>query len=66
MHLETLEIESTVECFPFQSILWAMDVKTVDFFSLDVEGHEYQILKDFPFSDFDIKVASYLQYYNNL
>ncbi|XP_021959836.1 uncharacterized protein LOC110855736 [Folsomia candida] len=52
------EVEGVVECFPLQSILWAMNLKTVDFFSLDVEGHEYQILKDFPFQSFDIKVLA--------
>jgi hypothetical protein len=32
-------------CFPIFSLLSAMNVKTLDYFSLDVEGHEYQVLR---------------------
>lgn len=45
-----------MNCFPLESLLRAVNVERVDFFSLDVEGHEYKILKAFPFNKFDIKV----------
>jgi hypothetical protein len=35
-----------------------MNVKTVDYFSLDVEGHEYQVLLTIPFDQINIKVLS--------
>jgi len=48
--------EGEVECFPILSLLSAINVTTVDFFSLDVQGHEYKILKVIPFDKIDIKV----------
>ena len=47
-----------VECFPVASILFALNVTTVDYFSLDVEGAELQVLKTIPFGLFDIKVLT--------
>jgi FkbM family methyltransferase len=29
--------------------------KTIDYFSLDVEGHEYEVMKNFPFKDYTIQ-----------
>ena len=46
-----------VQCFPLQSLLRAANLTSIDYFSLDVEGNELNILKEFPFSDFDIKVS---------
>jgi hypothetical protein len=48
--------EGTVSCFPLYSILSAINVTSVDFFSLDVEGHEYTILSAIPYHKVDIKV----------
>ncbi|OXA53684.1 Protein Star [Folsomia candida] len=48
--------DGIVNCFPLESLLRAVNVERVDFFSLDVEGHEYKILKAFPFNKFDIKI----------
>ncbi|XP_057368797.1 protein Star-like [Daphnia carinata] len=45
----------TVQCFPFYSILLAVGRTQVDFFSLDVEGHELKILKTIPWHKVDIK-----------
>jgi FkbM family methyltransferase len=45
-----------VPCFPLNSILDAMNVKEVDFFNLDVEGVELDILKTIQFNDILIKV----------
>lgn len=53
---------TTVQCFPFYSILLAFGRTQVDFFSLDVEGHELKVLKTIPWNKIDIKVCqnSYL------
>ena len=46
----------TLQCFPLYSILLAIGQTRVDFFSLDVEGHELRILKTIPWHKVDIKV----------
>ncbi len=46
----------TVQCFPLYSILLAVGRTQVDFFSLDVEGHELRILNTIPWHKVDIKV----------
>ena len=48
--------KSKTLCLPFYSILLAMGNPTVDYFSLDVEGAELQILKTIPWNNVDIKV----------
>ena len=50
------ESKSKTLCLPFYSILLAMGNPTVDYFSLDVEGAELQILKTIPWNNVDIKV----------
>ena len=47
-----------VECFPITSILLSLNITTVDYFSLDVEGAELQVLKTIPFDLFNIKVLT--------
>lgn len=44
------------QCFPLYSILLAIGTKRVDFFSLDVEGHEIPVLKTVPFHKVFMKV----------
>lgn len=51
-----------MDCFPLESVLAAINVTTVDFFSLDVEGHEYEILKNIPFDRIHIKVSTFKAY----
>ena len=46
------------QCFPVYSLLLALNRTTVDYFSLDVEGSELQILKTIPFDKVDIKVLT--------
>jgi hypothetical protein len=46
----------TVQCFPFYSILLAIGRTQVDFFSLDVEGHELSVLKTIPWHKVNVKV----------
>ena len=43
-------------CFPLFGVLKAMNVTKVDYFSLDVEGNEMDILRTIPFDDVDITV----------
>ena len=38
-----------MQCFPIYSILAALNFPTVDYFSLDIEGAEYEVLKTIPF-----------------
>ena len=48
-----------VVCIPLYSIVAALDRKRIDFFSLDVEGFELEVLKTIPFAKLDIKAVSY-------
>lgn len=45
-----------VQCFPLYTYLLALNVTVVDYFSLDVEGSELNVLKTIPFDKIDIKV----------
>ena len=46
----------SVQCFPLYSILLAVNRTVIDFISLDVEGHEFRILKTVPWHKIDVKV----------
>lgn len=46
----------TVQCFPLYSILLAVNRTRIDFFSLDIEGHEFRVLKTIPSDRVDIRV----------
>jgi len=48
----------TVQCIPLFSFLSALNVTNVDYFSLDVEGLELEILKTIPFDKVFIKTVS--------
>ena len=50
--------EILAQCFPVYSLLLALNRTTVDYFSLDVEGYELQVLKTIPFDKVDIKVLT--------
>ncbi|XP_015117741.1 uncharacterized protein LOC107041631 isoform X2 [Diachasma alloeum] len=43
-----------VQCFPLASYIAALQIKTVDYFSLDIEGHELDVLETIPFDRVDI------------
>jgi hypothetical protein len=47
-----------VPCFPFETILTALNRSRVDYFSLDVEGFELPILKSIDWQRIDIQVLS--------
>ena len=36
----------TIQCFPFYSILLAVNRTTVDYFSLDIKGDELAVFQD--------------------
>ena len=50
--------KTPVQCFPAYSLLLALNRTTIDYFSLDVEGSELQVLKTIPFDKVDIKVLT--------
>ncbi|CAG0893397.1 unnamed protein product, partial [Darwinula stevensoni] len=45
-----------VKCYPLHMLLDALDIRTVHFFSLDVEGLELQVLKTLPFHRINFQV----------
>jgi hypothetical protein len=46
-----------VLCMPIFSILLALNRTSIDLFSLDIEGHELDVLRTIPWEDVDIKVC---------
>lgn len=46
-----------VQCFPLYTYLLALNISVIDYFSLDVEGSELNVLKTIPFDKIDIKVC---------
>lgn len=50
---------NTVHCMPLLSILLALN-QTIDYFSLDIEGHELAVLKTLPFDKIDVKVMMFI------
>lgn len=54
-HIYDFVPAGTVKCFPLPTMLAALNVKHVDFMSLDVQGVELKILRTFPFND-DLRV----------
>lgn len=46
-----------VQCFPFYTYLLALNITVIDYFSLDIEGSELNVLKTIPFDKVDIKVS---------
>ena len=52
------EREIKVQCFPLYSVLKALENPKIDYFSLDIEGAEYAVLKTLPWKHVDISVLS--------
>ena len=48
--------ETKVTCFPFHSILFSIGNPPIDYFSLDIEGLELDVLKTIPWDKVNIKV----------
>ncbi|CAL4062228.1 unnamed protein product, partial [Meganyctiphanes norvegica] len=53
---------SNVQCFPLLSYLLALNVTTVDFLSLDIQGHEWDVLKTLPLKQSKIRVIAVEHY----
>ena len=51
---------ATVQCFPLYSILLAVGRTQIDYFSLDVEGSETDVLTSVPWHKIFIKVIKLL------
>ena len=47
-----------VYCYPFFTMMLALGQTHIDYFSLDVEGFELEILKTIPFDKLDISVLT--------
>ncbi|XP_043248770.1 uncharacterized protein LOC122395349 [Colletes gigas] len=47
-----------VQCFPFVHYMAALNVTTVHYFSLDIEGYELEVLKTIPFDTINIETLS--------
>jgi len=45
-----------VQCFPIYSVLAALEFPDVDYFNLDIEGAEFQVLQTIPFHIPKIKI----------
>lgn len=46
-----------VQCFPLYSVLLAANRTRLDYFSLDIEGHELKVLMTIPWRKVDIRVS---------
>lgn len=47
-----------VQCFPLYTYLLALNITNVDYFSLDIEGDELEVLKTIPFDKINIETLS--------
>lgn len=54
---QTIETK-VMRCTTMKSVLERVNVKNIDYLSLDVEGHELEVLKGFDFDDVIIKVMT--------
>ncbi|CAG0893396.1 unnamed protein product [Darwinula stevensoni] len=55
-----------VTCYPLHMLLDALGIKTVHFFSLDVEGLELEVLKTLPFYRIDFQVIQVEFLFNDM
>lgn len=46
-----------VHCMPLTAILLALNMTNIDLFSLDIEGHEMEVLRTLDFDQIKIKVS---------
>lgn len=56
----------TADCYPLFTLLKAINVDTIDYFSLDIEGAELPVLKTIPWDRVLIKVKQLYRYINSL
>jgi hypothetical protein len=58
--LQPKNTEGRIQCLPLYSILLALGNPTVHYFSLDIEGAEFPVLKTIPWEKVDIQVKKLL------
>ncbi|RXG70946.1 Protein Star [Armadillidium vulgare] len=56
------QVYSSIQTFPLESLLLALNVTVVDFLSLDTQGGEFDILKHFPFGRIKVRTMV-VEYY---
>ena len=54
-----------VPAITLKALLLKHGLKKIDLFSLDIEGAEYTVLQNFPFSEFDIRICVIENNFNN-
>ena len=57
-YFSQFQVVQKVPCIPLHSLLLALNQTHIDYFSLDVEGVELDILKTIPFDKLDIRTLS--------
>ena len=57
-HEQVASTDAFVPCFPLESLLAAINQTHIDYFSLDVEGAEMDVLKTIPWNKLDIDILS--------
>ena len=55
---EKTESSLTLQCVPLYTLLLALENPTVNWFILDIEGAEYQVLQTIPWQLVDIEMVS--------
>jgi hypothetical protein len=55
--VEAREGNLRLQCLPLYSILLALGNPTVNYFSLDIEGAEFPVLRSIPWDKVDIQVG---------
>ena len=59
IHKQNIAIQSvSMQCFPFYSIIKALNQTRIDFFSLDIEGDELGVLQTIPWGKVDIRMLA--------
>ena len=54
--IHDFEREIPMMCFPFYSVLKALGNPRIDYFSLDIEGAEYAVLKSIPWKSVNMTI----------
>jgi len=54
----------SAECFPLISLLTALNQTVVDYFSLDIEGMELNVLKQIPFDKLTLKASKFIFFWS--
>lgn len=52
-------IQETVQCITFSELIVRHHLKTLDLLQIDVEGHEFEILRTIDFQEFPVRFVNY-------